>query len=197
MTPPDDFEFSRPVSPEGIGVQGRTLSIKADHGECARLAQRLGLNSLESLSAEIALTSQKKGRIIHLEGSFKADIQQTCVVTLEPVETRIEANFERLYDTTMKTPDDGAGDDKNADAEIDSEGEDPLEPLVEGKIDIGEAIAEQLSLEINPFPRKPGIPFADFSTGTGAGKGKGEADKTDSTAGPFSGLAALKKKLKK
>jgi uncharacterized metal-binding protein YceD (DUF177 family) len=197
MISPVEIEFSRPVSPEAIGEQGRTMSIEADRDECARLAERLGLNSLESLSAEIGLTPQKKGRFIHLEGRLQADIQQTCVVTLEPIETHIEASIERLYDTTMETLSDGdtvkEGDD--FDVEIDSEDDDPPEALMEGQIDIGEAITEQLALEINPFPRKPGISFAEYSSGTEDGSADG-ADNTVSGAGPFSGLASLKKKLK-
>ncbi len=197
MISPVEIEFSRPVSPEAIGEQGRTMSIEADRDECARLAERLGLNSLESLSAEIGLTPQKKGRFIHLEGRLQADIQQTCVVTLEPIETHIEASIERLYDTTMETlsDSDAVKESDNFDVEIDSE-DDPREALMEGQIDIGEAITEQLALEINPFPRKPGISFAEYSSGTEDGSADG-AENTVSGAGPFSGLAALKKKLKK
>ena len=197
MISPVEIEFSRPVSPEAIGEQGRTMSIEADRDECARLAERLGLNSLESLSAEIGLTPQKKGRFIHLECRLQADIQQTCVVTLEPIETHIEASIERLYDTTMETlsDSDAVKESDNFDVEIDSE-DDPPEALMEGQIDIGEAITEQLALEINPFPRKPGISFAEYSSGTEDGSADG-AENTVSGAGPFSGLAALKKKLKK
>ncbi|HIC29242.1 MAG TPA: DUF177 domain-containing protein [Rhodospirillales bacterium] len=198
MTSPAEIEFSRPISPEGIGEKGKTMSIQADRGECDRLAERLGLNRLESLSAEIDLAPQKKGRIIHLKGSFQADIQQTCVVTLEPIETRIEASIERLYDTTLLTLGDGEkiNDDKDIGADIDAENDDPPEPLMEGQIDIGEAISEQLALEINPFPRKPGISFVDFSSETEDGNGAGIV-KAVSSAGPFSGLATLKKKLTK
>ena len=119
------------------------MSIQADRGECDRLAERLGLNRLESLSAEIDLAPQKKGRIIHLKGSFQADIQQTCVVTLEPIETRIEASIERLYDTTLLTLGDGEkiNDGKDIRADNDAENDDPPEPLMEGQIDIGEAIS--------------------------------------------------------
>jgi hypothetical protein len=198
MTLPGGTEFSRLVSPDAIGEQGRTMSIEADREECARLAERLGLNRLENLSAEIELTSQKKGRIIHLEGRFQADIQQTCVVTLESIETRIEASFERLYDTTMKTPGDGKAimDGKS----FDTGDDEPPEPLMQGQIELGEAITEQLALEINPFPRKPGISFAGYASGTedGIGDGIGDgANKTVSSAGPFSGLSVLNKKHKK
>ena len=199
MTPPNAIEFSRPVSPETLGEQGRTLAIEADRDECGRLAGRLGLNDLDSLCAEVRLTPQKGGRIIRLEGTFTAEITQTCVATLEPVETRIEAAFDRLYDTALEALADGAGNGIGGGENIIPEAADPPEPLKEGIIDIGEAVSEQLALEINPFPRKPEILFKYYSTGPDSGEpssGDGE-DNTGSGAGAFSGLAALKKKLKK
>jgi len=196
MTALKTNELSRPIAPEKIGEQGRTETIEADSQECERLAERIGLNELISLTAEIILTPQKNDRIIHLNGHFTADIQQTCVVTLEPIKTRIEANFERLYDTTQDSQDedDDAGEtakENHRESDVDAEEDDPPEPLMGGKIDVGEAIAEQLALEINPFPRKPGIEFAEYSTG------KEEKKEGGKNAGAFSGLAALKKKLKK
>lgn len=182
MTAPEGTEFSRPIAPESLGEKGRTLAIEAAGDECGQLAGRLGLDGLGSLAAEVRLTPQKGGRFIRLEGTLKADITQTCVVTLEPVETRIEAAFDRLYDTTLKAP---TGGGENVDVESD----DPSEPLSLGQIDIGEAVSEQLALEINPFPRKPGISFKDYSTGPDGGD-------LSAGAGPFSGLTGLKKELK-
>ncbi len=207
MTPPEVAEFSRPLSPENLGEQGRTLTIEAARNECDRLAGRLGLDGLGSLSAEFRLTPQKGGRIIRLEGTLKADITQTCVVTLESVETRIVAAFNRLYDTTLEAPSDGDREGVGGGEFVAPDGDDPPEPLSEGQIDIGEAVSEQLALEINPYPHKPEISFKDYSTGPDSGEpsagdeaGDGAGDGGDNTvsgAGPFLGLAALKKKLKK
>lgn len=196
MTDQEIIEFSRPISPEDLGEQGRTISIDADRSECERLAGRLSLDDLTSLSADIRLTPQDGGKVIRLEGALKAEITQTCVVTLEPIKTSIETVLDRLYDTGLESL------TEDNEESIDFEAEDPPDPLSDGKIDIGEAVAEQLALEINPFPRKPGISFADYSKKPdGANtvlKRAGEVEnKTVSGTGPFAGLAELKKKLKK
>ncbi len=204
MTAPEGTEFSRPVSPESLGGKGRILSIEANADERSRLAERLGLDGLEALSAEIRLTLRSGGRMVRLEGTFKALVRQICVVTLEPMEDHIEGTIERLYDTTFEGHENGEED-------IDIDGEDPPDSLIAGEIDAGEAVAEQLALEINPFPRKKGTTFEDYSAGPprdkngdkDAGKDGGgvSGDETGEnaapSANPFVGLKKLKNRLKK
>ncbi len=102
MTTPEVAEFSRPITPESLGEKGKVLSIEANADERSRLAQRLGLDGLEALSAEIRLTLRSGGRMVRLEGTFKALVRQICVVTLEPVDDHIEGSIERIYDTTFE-----------------------------------------------------------------------------------------------
>ncbi len=208
MTAPEAIEFSRPITPESLGEKGKVLSIEANADERSRLAQRLGLDGLEALSAEIRLTPRSGGRMVRLEGTFRALVRQICVVTLEPVEDHIEGTVERIYDTTIEGL-------KGEEEDIDVDGEDPPDPLFGGEIDAGEAVAEQLALAINPFPRKKGTIFADYSTGPARDKDgdkarekarekDGGGDSGDETgenaapsANPFIGLEKLKNKLKK
>ncbi len=70
---------------------------------------------------------------------------QTDVVTLDPVPGHVEDDFSLLFGGT---PDDAAALDP--DAEL-------VEPLVDGHIDIGEAVAQQLSLAMDPYPRAPAV----------------------------------------
>jgi len=192
MTIPARIEFSRPVSVENLGENGKTLSLEANADECSRLAERLGLDGLEALSAEIRLTPRGGGQVIRLEGTFKAHIRQTCVVTLEPVEDHIEGTIERLYDTRLEGI-------ENGEENIDMDVEDPPDPVIGGEIDAGEAVAEQLALEINPFPRKKGTSFADYSAKPEGGGVSGDeaGSKAGNSANPFAGLEELKNKLKK
>ena len=196
MTNINPLEFSRPVTPESVGEQGRSLVIEATPEECARLALRLGLNGLASLSAEINMTPRKSGRIIHLEGSFRANVMQTCVVTLDPLNSTIEGTLDLLFDITLE---DAGEEIKSFDIDTDSDAADPMEPLKDGHIDIGEAVSEQLALEIDPFPRKPGISFENYSTEVKTKESSsGKTQKgTGPKNGPFAELAGLKKKLKK
>ena len=60
--------------------------------------------------------------------------------------------------------------------------EEPPEPLIEGKVDLGAIATEFLLLGIDPYPRKAGAEFAAVNT-------------ADDSARPFAALEALKKRL--
>ena len=177
-------EFSRIVLAETLDEGGSSLDIEADESERSLLAERFGLAGLKTLTGAVRLTPQEGCALVRLRGVFRAEIVQTCVVSHEPLEASLEGSFERLYDIV---PEPAEGLD---DGNIDIDAEDPPEAAPEGKIDVGEAVAEQLALEINPFPRNPELSFADYSTDPGDG------EKTESRGGPFPALAKLRKKPK-
>ncbi|MBC8338796.1 MAG: DUF177 domain-containing protein [Rhodospirillales bacterium] len=196
MTDDTPFEFSRPISPDTIGEVERSMEIEATPEECARLAKRFGLNALAALNASLTLSPQKGGRIIHLQGHFRAEVAQTCVITLEPLESAIEGTVDLLYDTSL----DGPGAElESFEVDGDEENEIPPEPLTDGQIDAGEAVAEQLALEIDPFPRKPGASLGEYSSGPNKGNSPENGAETGTGAknSPFAGLAPLKEKLEK
>jgi len=143
MTAPKP-EFSRPV--EAPRTRGREAShrIDAKPSERQALARRFGLLTLDRLEAEVRLTLGAGG-VVRLEASFAADIVQECVVTLEPVPGAIAEEFTLLF---------AAPQDKRT-LVLDSD-EESVEPLADGRIDIGEAVAQQLSLALDPYPRVPG-----------------------------------------
>lgn len=190
MTP--TVEFSRPVSLHSIDDGGTAIRIEADAAERARLSERFGLLGLDSLSAELRLTAEEGGTLIRLEGTMVAEVIQACGVTLEPLKSRIEGPLQRLYTTAEESGPEPAGEDFDVDAE------EPPEQIVGRKIDVGEAVAEQLALELPSFPRKPGIDFADYSAGpenSNVSSAGGE-ENTHAAGGPFTALAKLRKKLK-
>ena len=186
------YEFSRPIVPGSVGEQGRSMVIEATPEECTRLARRLGLVAIRSLSAELNLSPRENGRLIHLQGAFSADVRQTCVVTLESLDSTLEGTLDLLYDSTLEGP----GEElESFDIDGDAVDEAPPEPLKDGHIDLGEAVAEQLALEIDPFPRKPGVSFEAYSSVPESGQTP--AQNGENGTGPFADLAALKEKLKK
>jgi uncharacterized metal-binding protein YceD (DUF177 family) len=188
MDHPSDLEFSRPIAESTIEAVETTLEIEADATECCALATRFDLLSLDFLKATLHLV-RTKGDAIHLEGCLKARLSQSCVVTLEPVFTDIEAKIERHYDP--KVTDDDIWEKESTTAEADSpqdSAKDLPDPLVEGIIDLGEAAAEQLSLEIPLFPRKPGATFEQKPDDSGT------SSSGQKTPSPFSVLAKLKSK---
>ena len=73
---------------------------------------------------------------------------QSCVVTLEPVPADIDETFTLFY--TDETAPAGHSVD------LPMEDEAWPEPIVGGAIDIGEAVAQQLAVALDPYPRAPG-----------------------------------------
>ena len=173
-------EFSHVVPVESLTDGETVIDIGADADERAALAKRFGLLALDSLTAKVGLTSVDGG-LVRVHGTLAAKVTQACVVTLEPVMTRVEGSFERLY---------GAGAPEEAGGPItDADAEESPEPFTHGAVDVGEAVAEQLALELDPFPRAPGAAFDGFSNGS---KSVGDDDTGD--AGPFAVLARLTEK---
>lgn len=141
MTP----EFSRTVRADTIGTTARSMSIGADAAERSALAARFGLVVIDSLSAELALT--RSGDAIITTGSLKADVTQSCVGTGEPVPATIDEEFTILFRPHPQT---------EAEEEIElSESELDVVFYDGAMIDVGEAVAETLSLSLDAFPRAP------------------------------------------
>jgi len=57
-------------------------------------------------------------------------------------------------------------------------------------LDVGEIVAEQLSLAADPYPRRPGAKLEDVLHGRAAGAGRARR----AAPAPFAGLAALRDK---
>ena len=93
-------EFSRAVAIADL--TGGEIRIDAEADERAALARRFGLVALDSLDAMVHLIA-KEGGGVQLRGTLRADVTQSCVVTLQPVHSFIEASFDRHYAQTEKT----------------------------------------------------------------------------------------------
>ncbi|MCP5117117.1 MAG: DUF177 domain-containing protein, partial [bacterium] len=107
------------------------------------------------------------------------EVSQTCVVTLDPVVNRIEEDLDILFEPERRGT---AAPDIAFDPASDRE------PLTGDSLDVGEIVAEELALSLDPYPRKPGI-----APGIGPGvptAGDGEPPR----GGPFEALAVLKRK---
>ena len=181
-TPPAP-EFSRPVDVESLSATAPTrLDINADAKERANLARRFGLVQLDSLAATVSLERNVVGDV-SLSGRLKAEVVQTCVVTLEPVHSTIEARFTRVFSAVAES-----GGETFDEIFLAPEADDPPESLAGGIVDVGEVVAETLGLEIDPFPRAPGAVFAAGAAGPS------EAEKYPEKSGPFAALAKLKER---
>jgi hypothetical protein len=177
-TPVPPAEFSRLTAADQIGPQETGREIVANATERARLAERFGLLALDRLTATVSLR-RGSGGVIEVRGRFEAEVVQACVVTLEPVRSRLSEDFAIAF---------GIGATAGAGAVIVGlEGEDPPEELVEGRIDLGEAVAQQLAVALDPYPHAPGAGEKPEA----ADQGEAGAEKT---ASPFAALARLRER---
>ena len=154
------------------------LEIEAGPGERERLAAWLGIPEVQSLRAQVRVDRWRE-RGVHVEGHFDAKVVQTCVVTLEPLPADVSGNFTRSFFPKVK-------EEPEVDVAM-GESEPPEELTKEGP-DLGALLAEELSLNLDPYPRKPGAEFIDpVNTNKLLEKAK---------PSPFAVLEVLKKKPK-
>lgn len=154
-------EFSRPIAVYDIVGERVSFRIEASVEERAALAERFGLLRLDGLSAEGWVIREAGGQRFRLRGRFSAAVVQSCVVTLEPVSSTVEQSFEELFAADVV---DEWGDPSKAHCEVilSQDSEPAPVPLVDGQIDVGELVAEELALGLNSFPRAPGATFAGY-----------------------------------
>lgn len=138
--------------------KGMPVVIDADARQREALAAAHELVSVERFHAELHVAPWKRHGV-KVSGRVEADIIQECVVTLEPLQARIEEEVEGLFlpaDSKLGRQ----GFDASGEIHIDAEGPDSPETFTGDMIDVG-ALAEQFfGLAIDPYPRKPGAELA-------------------------------------
>lgn len=169
-------EFSRRLRPDALGEQEVVEELEATAAERSALARRFDLLALDRLVAEVRLRRLRDGLRIGVTGRLEAEVTQACVVTLAPVTSRIELDFSLLYSL--------AGDRAEAQDEVlvDPDDPDPPETVGPEGIDLGEAVAQQLALAIDPYPRAAGAELERSDWGAAAEE-----------ASPFKVLGSLKR----
>ena len=165
--------------------------IEADAAECRLLAERFRIEAVRSLRATVRLTRLRghQAGMVRVRGELAAEVVQTCVVTLEPVPESVSESFSALFSPEV------AEDDPDMVLDPFAVDEDLPEAMNDGVIDIGELVAQHLSLALEPYPRAPGVEFSGFDD-----DGQPPAAEEESEAGgapppgPFGALAGLKRR---
>ncbi|AKS46401.1 Uncharacterized metal-binding protein YceD, DUF177 family [Octadecabacter temperatus] len=156
------------------------FKIEPDAEGRKALANEIDVLKIPKLRFEGSLIPTGK-RDWRIEGTLGATVSQACVVTLEPVTTRIDEDVTRSYVVELDIPDEDEfeiGEDDSAD------------PLPE-TLDLIDVLAEALVLAMPAYPRKDGVEAETIGV-TEPGKDV----MTDEDARPFAGLAALRDGLK-
>jgi len=153
---------------------GERLELTADDQERAGIADRLGLDGLDSFQAHVTIT--RRDSAITAEGRILASLRQSCVVTGEPVPAHIDEPFSLMF---LPEP---QGDRSDEEVELGSADCDVV--FYDGAaFDLGSALADTLALTLDPYPRSAGASAALKEAGI----------LTEAQAGPFAALAQLKK----
>lgn len=150
------------------------FEIAPSEAEAAAIARLMDARSVRKMRFAGRLTPLPRGGW-QLDGRLGATVTQTCVVTLDPVTTRIDQDVRRRYlpDLAPRSPD----------LILSPDDDEEIDPLPD-RLDLGLVAVEALALALPDYPRKEGASLTDM----GAGE-EGEVVK------PFASLAALRDKL--
>ena len=172
--------LSRPLKVDEIR-DGESGEIVVTESELEAVAKMLDLVALDRLTFAYRIGLGGGGRLL-LTGTLRADATQTCVVSLDPIEARLEVPVEMEFWPAELIPQ----SERNA---ADHGGAGVLdwpEAINDGRIDLGPIIYETLATALDPYPRRPEASF-DWPQGQGQ---EGES----AGSGPFASLAALKRR---
>jgi uncharacterized metal-binding protein YceD (DUF177 family) len=155
-----------------VPAGGLSRERAATDDERQALARALDILAVSSLIVRYRINSIAGGGW-KLSGTIAGDVEQACVVTLDPV----RAHFDDRFDVEFWPG--GAGERESGDTSV-LEGED-IEPLDNGIVPVGRIVGETLSAALDPYPRKPGA-VLDLK----------EAAHSQDSVSPFAVLSKLK-----
>jgi hypothetical protein len=164
-----DRPWNVPVRVEEVPETGLGMHLCADNDMREKIARIADVLALPRLEADFMITH--RGRGLRVVGEVSATVEQTCVISLDPIENHITEPVDLIFEPAPDSDFPGL-------ARGEPEGE-PSELLQGGCVDLGAIATEFLLLGIDPYPRKPGVTFAPPAADA-------------ATGGPFAALAALK-----
>lgn len=168
--------WSVPLRLDEVPETGQHIAIEAPEPVRAAVAKAAGVLEVLQFGAVFDVVRRGRDRL-RVTGEVTATVRQACVVTLEPVQNRVEEAVDLEFVAAAA----GSADVAAAGpAGVDPD-RDPPEVLADGSVDLGTIATEFLFLGLDPYPRAPGAVFEPVAP-------RGDADS------PFAALAALKPK---
>ena len=158
-----------------------TFDLRPTAPERQAVAKMLGILGVKKLTFSGTLTPQGKTDW-QLEAKLGATVVQPCVVSLDPVTTRIDEPVRRDYVAAQPDIDE---------PEVEMATDETVDPLPE-TLDIAQVMIEALSLALPAYPRATAAEM-----GAMAYAAPGVAPMTDDDAKPFASLGSLRESLEK
>ncbi|MFT3731301.1 MAG: DUF177 domain-containing protein [Hyphomicrobium sp.] len=144
----DTLDWAEKTTDIPAGGLDRQREATAD--ELGRIAKALDILSVADLSSHYRIVAISGGAY-RLSGSISANVEQACVVSLEPVRGAVKAAFDVEFWPDLKS------EESEEEASILS-GSD-VELLEHGLIPVGRIVFETLSASLDPYPRREGAEF--------------------------------------
>lgn len=173
-----------PVIVAQIPDPGLHRKLEASAAERQAIAEVGGLREVLSAQADLDVVPKSGGRV-QVTGHIRARIGQTCVVTLDPIESEIEEEVDLVFAPEAEVRKMADPIEEGRDDEEPPEVIDPPEPIINGIIDLGRIATDALFLAVDPYPRKEGAVF------------EAEITAPDPEDHPFAALKALQDNNKK
>jgi uncharacterized metal-binding protein YceD (DUF177 family) len=173
----EPLPFSHPIEVDKLPEGGLDLELSAGESEREALAEADGIPQIGRFDVAFHVMRRAGGRV-NVSGELRARVTRICVVSLEPFEVDVIEPID--VDFAPETPISAVHSAEDGDLD------DPPDPIIDGKIDLGALASEFLVLGLDPHPRKPGVSFAPV-----------EQAGSDETASPFALLHKLQDLKKK
>jgi uncharacterized metal-binding protein YceD (DUF177 family) len=152
-------EFERPFALDSLRDRAVRQKIAAEQQERSALAARSGILGIDRLEGDLTLRRVRAGRAVRVEGRLRADVTQACVVSLAPVAQAVDTEFAVVFvpaEDLKPIPVDETGE---VDVAALAAEEDLEEALPDGPLDLGELLAQELAVALDPYPRAAGANF--------------------------------------
>ena len=181
-TSSEEALLPRPILTPSVPKKGQRTAISLSDGEAQAICAFYDLQEIKFFEAKTFL-EKKTTTKFRLTGTVKAEVIQTCVLSLKPVNKGIEEEIDLTlvpvteFEKYMEPTADGGllelGLDTNVPDTYDHE-----------VIQLGSFVLEHFALGLDPYPRAENAEIDQ------------SAVKSDRETSAFAGLAALKDKMK-
>jgi uncharacterized metal-binding protein YceD (DUF177 family) len=161
-----------------LGNAGDLVEFAANDAQRALIAKWSGIVSLETFEARVEIAKLAPN---HFGLSFllTAEVTQACVVTLEPVKSRMERRFSRELQFHGPARHRQTPAESGPELVLDTEEEGP-EEIESLHYDLAGPVLEEFVLSLEPYPRCPGVEFSP------------KTEQQDQPESPFAVLKGLK-----
>lgn len=161
--------INRPVS----------FSLSPDAETCTKIAAELGIRGIRKLRFE-GVIRPRGSSDLELLARIGVTVIQDCVVTLEPVTTRIDEDIVRVYLADLTEP-------EGEEVEMPEDETEEQKPAV---LDLQGIMVEAIALALPEFPRAEGLDPVEMTITE-----PGKTPLSDDDVKPFAALKSLRDKL--